>query len=192
MAAVCTRGVHRARNAAVTAPETPPPGSRAIIAGRGRTGSSDEMNEREVVGDLASPPRHYERFTELLERGEAGALREALRGLHPAEVADWFESLPARALLGKELMVGAINGLAWAAVVAAIAALWFRDPWIGAVVAAALLLNTLVAALAGAALPLLLRRVSVDPALAGGVVLTTITDVVGFAAILGLGALALT
>ena len=98
----------------------------------------------------------------------------------------------ARALVGKELTVGAINGLVWAAVVAAIAALWFRDPWLGAVVAAALLLNTLVAALAGASLPLLLRRISVDPALAGGVVLTTITDVVGFAAILGLGALALT
>ena len=97
----------------------------------------------------------------------------------------------ARALLGKELMVGAINGLVWAAVVAVIAALWFRDPWLGAVVAAALLLNTVVAALAGTALPLLLRRLSVDPALAGGVVLTTITDVVGFAAILGLGALAL-
>ena len=97
----------------------------------------------------------------------------------------------ARALLGKELMVGAINGLVWAAVVAAIAALWFRDAMLGAVVAAALLLNTLVAALAGASLPLLLRRISVDPALAGGVVLTTITDVVGFAAILGLGALAL-
>ena len=97
----------------------------------------------------------------------------------------------ARALVGKELMVGGINGLVWAAVVAAIAALWFRDPWLGAVVAAALLLNTLVAALAGASLPLLLRRLSIDPALAGGVVLTTITDVVGFAAILGLGALAL-
>ena len=97
----------------------------------------------------------------------------------------------ARALLGKELMVGVINGLVWAVVVAAIAALWFRDPRLGLVVAAALFLNTVVAALAGASLPLLLRRLSVDPALAGGVVLTTITDVVGFAAILGLGALAL-
>ena len=98
----------------------------------------------------------------------------------------------ARALLGKEIMVGIINGLVWAAAVAAIAALWFRDPWLGAVVAGALLLNAVVAALAGATLPLLLQRLSVDPALAGGVVLTTITDVVGFAAILGLGALALT
>ena len=97
----------------------------------------------------------------------------------------------ARALLGKEVMVGIINGLVWAVVVAAIAALWFRDPWLGAVVAAALLLNAVVAAIAGAALPLLLHRLSVDPALAGGVVLTTITDVVGFAAILGLGTLAL-
>ena len=88
--------------------------------------------------------------------------------------------------------MGAINGLAWAAVVAVIAAAWFRNPGLGLVVAAALLLNAVVAALAGASLPLLLRRLSIDPALAGGVVLTTITDVVGFAAILGLGALALT
>ena len=98
----------------------------------------------------------------------------------------------ARALLRKELMVGALNGLVWAAVVAAVAALWFRDPVLGAVAAGALLANAVVAALAGASLPLLLRRLSVDPALAGGVVLTTITDVVGFAAILGLGALVLT
>ena len=97
----------------------------------------------------------------------------------------------ARALLGKELMVGMINGLVWAVVVAAIAGLWFRDPRLGLVAAAALFLNAVVAALAGASLPLLLRRLSVDPALAGGVVLTTITDVVGFAAILGLGALTL-
>ena len=97
----------------------------------------------------------------------------------------------ARALLGKEVMVGAINGLVWAAVVAAIAAAWFRDPGLGLVAAAALLVNAVVAALAGATLPLLLRRLAIDPALAGGVVLTTITDVVGFAAILGLGALAL-
>ena len=97
----------------------------------------------------------------------------------------------ARALVGKELTVGGINGLVWAAVFAVIAGFWFGDPWIGAVAAAALLLNTVVTGFAGAALPLLLRRVSIDPALAGGVVLTTITDVAGFAAILGLGALAL-
>lgn len=87
--------------------------------------------------------------------------------------------------------MGGINGLVWAAVFAVIAGFWFGDPWIGAVAAAALLLNTVVAAFAGAALPLLLRRVSIDPALAGGVVLTTITDMAGFAAILGFGALAL-
>ena len=111
----------------------------------------------------------------------------AIRGIALGQLG----SHNARALLGKEFMVGALNGFVWAAVVAATAGLWFRDPWLGAVVAAALLLNMLVAALAGAALPLLLRRISVDPALAGGVVLTTITDVVGFAAILGLGALIL-
>lgn len=97
----------------------------------------------------------------------------------------------ARALFGKELMVAAINGVVWAAMVAVIAGVWFRDAGIGFVVAAALLLNALIAAFAGVALPLLLRRLSIDPALAGGVVLTTITDVVGFAAILGLGTLLL-
>lgn len=96
-----------------------------------------------------------------------------------------------RALLGKELVVGAVNALVWAAVVAVIAAVWFGDPGLGLVAAAALVLNAAVAAVAGASLPLVLRRLSVDPALAGGVVLTTITDVVGFASILGLGALVL-
>jgi magnesium transporter len=63
---------------------------------------------------------------------------------------------------------------------------------VGAIIAAALAINLLVAALAGFAIPLLLRKAKIDPALAGGVVLTTVTDVVGFVAFLGLGTIYLT
>ena len=92
-------------------------------------------------------------------------------------------------LLGKELAVGLLNSLCWALVVGAIAYAWFGDPGLGVIVACALVINLVVAALAGASIPLLLRRLLVDPALAGGVVLTTVTDVVGFMTFLGLGAL---
>ena len=92
-------------------------------------------------------------------------------------------------LLGKELSVGLLNSLCWALVVGAIAWLWFGDPGLGVIVGCALVINLVVAALAGASIPLLLRRLLVDPALAGGVVLTTVTDVVGFMTFLGLGAL---
>jgi magnesium transporter len=96
-----------------------------------------------------------------------------------------------RALLTKEILVGAVNGFVWAIVVGSLAALWFGDLRIGLVIAAAMAINLLVAALAGVAIPLLLRRMAIDPALAGGVVLTTVTDVIGFLAFLGLGTLLL-
>ena len=92
-------------------------------------------------------------------------------------------------LLGKELAVGLLNSLCWALVVGAVAYAWFGDPGLGVIVGCALVINMVVAALAGASIPLLLRRLLVDPALAGGVVLTTVTDVVGFMTFLGLGAL---
>ena len=95
-------------------------------------------------------------------------------------------------LLAKEVAVGALNGLAWAAVVALATVAWFKTWDIGAVIAAAMAINLLFAALAGVTIPLMLRRMGIDPALAGGVVLTTVTDVVGFGAFLGLGALFLT
>jgi magnesium transporter len=95
-------------------------------------------------------------------------------------------------LLAKETAVGALNGLLWALVVSLITFAWFRTWEVGAIIAAALAINLLFAALAGVTVPLLLRRLGVDPALAGGVVLTTVTDVVGFGAFLGLGALFLT
>jgi magnesium transporter len=91
-----------------------------------------------------------------------------------------------RWLLSKEIAVGALNGLVWAAVVSLFAILWFRDLQIGGIIALALVLNLLAAALAGVIIPIVLRRLRIDPALAGGVVLTTVTDVVGFLAFLGL------
>ncbi len=91
-----------------------------------------------------------------------------------------------RALLGKELLVGAANGLLWAVVVALVAWAWFGDHQIALVIGIAMAINLFVAALAGVLVPLVLKRMRIDPALAGGVVLTTITDVVGFLAFLGI------
>ena len=93
----------------------------------------------------------------------------------------------AERILRKELLVGMLNGIAWSVVVAMATYFWFGDWRIGAVIAGAMAINMAVAALAGFSIPLLLRRINIDPALAGGVVLTTITDVVGYMAFLGLG-----
>ena len=92
-------------------------------------------------------------------------------------------------LIGRETAIGLLNGLLWAIVVSAAAALWFDDVLLGAIIAAAMFINLLTAGTTGALLPLGLRRLGIDPALAGGVVLTTITDVVGFLSFLGLAAL---
>ncbi|NQX87906.1 MAG: magnesium transporter [Halioglobus sp.] len=92
-------------------------------------------------------------------------------------------------LLNRELIIGLLNGMLWAAVVAVAASLWFDDWHIGLIIAAAMVINLLTAALTGAALPLLMTRVNIDPALAGGVMLTTVTDVVGFVSFLGLATL---
>ena len=94
----------------------------------------------------------------------------------------------AHEILRKELAVGVLNGIGWAMVVAVFTYLWFGDWRIGGVIGAAMIINLFVAALAGFGIPLTLKRMQIDPALAGGVVLTTITDVIGYAAFLGLGA----
>jgi magnesium transporter len=94
----------------------------------------------------------------------------------------------ARRILRKELLVGVLNGAGWAIVVAAATYFWFGDWRIGGVIGAAMIINMFVAALAGFLIPLTLKRMRIDPALAGGVVLTTVTDVIGYAAFLGLGA----
>jgi magnesium transporter len=97
------------------------------------------------------------------------------------------ERANARWLLTKEVAVAMLNGLAWATVVAAVAFLWYRNWKIAGVIFAAMVVNLLAAALAGVLVPLTLKRFGIDPAVAGGVVVTTVTDVIGFASLLGLG-----
>ncbi len=96
-----------------------------------------------------------------------------------------------RSLLTRELMLGLINGMIWAVVVFAISYFIFHDLGIGIVMAIAMLLNLLIAPFAGVLLPIALRKLNIDPALAGSVLLTTITDIVGYMAVLGLAALLL-
>ncbi len=94
-----------------------------------------------------------------------------------------------RWLFNREIMVAAINGVLWAIVIGLITFAWFRDPAIAVIIAAAIIINLMVAAVSGAALPLILKARGIDPALAGSVVLTTVTDVVGFLSFLGLATL---
>ncbi len=94
-----------------------------------------------------------------------------------------------RWLVNKEVLTGALNAMLWAAVIGAFAAWWFEAPLIGVIIAAAMVINLLTAALAGALLPVFLKSIRIDPALAGSVMLTTVTDVVGFLSFLGLATL---
>jgi magnesium transporter len=96
-----------------------------------------------------------------------------------------------KALVAKEVLVALYNGVIWSLVVGVVSALWFSDYKIGLVIGLAMMINLLNAALAGVFVPLTLKRMSIDPALAGGVVLTTFTDVIGFLSFLGLGTLIL-
>ena len=91
-----------------------------------------------------------------------------------------------RPLLEKELAVGLVNGVIWSAVVALIVVVWFGDFSLGLIIGVAMIINLLIAALAGALIPVVLKRYGIDPAIAGGVILTTVTDVVGFMTFLGL------
>lgn len=97
----------------------------------------------------------------------------------------------ARSLFIKELGIGITNGCIWALVVAIIATVWFDNALLGFIIAIAIIINLIAAALSGVLIPLVLRKLKVDPALAGGVILTTITDVVGFIAFLGTATLLL-
>lgn len=91
----------------------------------------------------------------------------------------------AMAILRKELSVGVLNGIVFSIVIAAIAFLWYGKPGLGLVMALAIIVNLVAGALAGALIPAALKRMSIDPALAGGVVLTTVTDVIGILAFVG-------
>jgi magnesium transporter len=106
-----------------------------------------------------------------------------IRGLALGQVG----SSNARWLMTKELAVSVLNGIVWALVVALLATLWFRDIDIGLIIAVALIINLVCAAIAGFSIPFTLSRMNIDPAHAGTVILTTVTDVVGFMVFLGLG-----
>lgn len=89
-------------------------------------------------------------------------------------------------LLNKELWVGAINGIIWAIIMAFIAQLWFHDIKISAVIGFAIAINMTAANVSGISIPLALKRMNIDPALSASVILTTVTDIVGFMSFLGL------
>ena len=91
-------------------------------------------------------------------------------------------------LMSKEFAVGALNGILYAVIVGCLVSLWFNDWDMGIIIGLAMAINLMAAALAGTILPVLLRSLKIDPALAGSVILTTITDVVGFVSFLGLAA----
>ena len=119
--------------------------------------------------------------------GNAGTQTVTLvvRGLAVGTITD----ANARRLLVRELMVGVLNSMLWALVVALVAVAWFHNLALGLIIALAMIINLVFAALAGVVIPVAVRRLGIDPALASGVALTTVTDVVGFLAFLGLATL---
>ena len=94
-------------------------------------------------------------------------------------------------VIRRECMVGLINGLIFAVVMCVVGVLWFGGPELGYVIAAAMVINLVIAGLAGTVIPVILDRIGIDPALASGAFVTTVTDVVGFFAFLGLAAVVL-
>ena len=91
-----------------------------------------------------------------------------------------------RWLSNKEVLVGLLNGVGWAVIVALVTYLWFQSAGIAGVIAAAMVLNLVAASASGVLVPVVLDRMGIDPALSGAVVLTTVTDIVGFMSFLGL------
>lgn len=113
------------------------------------------------------------------------ALTIVIRGMALGRVG----SANIRALVAREVLIGVANGLFWSLIVGLAAFVWFGDYTLGYVIAVAIIVNLLVAALVGTLLPGYLKSMRIDPALAGGVVLTTVTDVVGFFCFLGVATL---
>ena len=91
-------------------------------------------------------------------------------------------------VIRREVLVGLVNGVIFAIVMGVVGVIWFGSPSLGGVLAAAMVINLVVAGLAGTVIPVLLEKMGVDPALASGAFVTTVTDVVGFFAFLGLAA----
>jgi len=108
-----------------------------------------------------------------------------------SQALDQIGSSNSRLLILKEASIGVLNGILWSSVVALAVYLWFESVFLGIVIAAALLINLIIGAISGVSLPLILARLKIDPALAGGVILTTITDIVGFISLLGIATLIL-
>jgi magnesium transporter len=96
-----------------------------------------------------------------------------------------------KALIQKELRVGFANGIIWSVLIGLICFAWFGNGDIGLVIGLAILVNLIVAALAGFSIPVLLNKLKIDPALSGAVILTTLTDIIGFFVFLGLGTIIL-
>jgi len=92
----------------------------------------------------------------------------------------------ARQVLARELAVSLLNSFLWAVVIAVVAVLWYKQPILALVIGLAMAINLVAAALSGVIIPLVVKRLGVDPALASGVALTTVTDIVGFMSFLGL------
>lgn len=97
----------------------------------------------------------------------------------------------AAALMYKEIIMAILNGLVWASVVTLIVMLWFNNPGLSMIIGLTIIINLLIATLSGVLIPLTLEHYGIDPAIAGGVLLTTVTDVVGFITFLGLASLLL-
>lgn len=121
--------------------------------------------------------------------GIAGSqtLTVIVRGLALGQVTDSNR----KALLKKELRVGAVNGCVWALVIGVLTNLWFNDVMLSITITVAILLNLIAASLSGVVIPSILDKMKIDPALSGSVILTTVTDIVGFVTFLGLGSLLL-
>ena len=96
-----------------------------------------------------------------------------------------------KVLLRKELKVGGLNGIIWSVVIGTITYFWFNSAELSLVIALAILLNLLTASASGVVIPAILNKLNIDPALSGSVILTTVTDIVGFVVFLGLGSLLL-
>jgi len=92
----------------------------------------------------------------------------------------------AKETLKKEVMLGLVNGFVFALILGAVAYAWFKIPMLGVVIALSMVINLLAAGFFGAAIPLLFKRANIDPAVGSTVILTTVTDVVGFLSFLGL------
>ncbi|MGC9403589.1 MULTISPECIES: magnesium transporter [Vibrio] len=119
--------------------------------------------------------------------GVAGNQTVALviRGLALGHIGDSNK----RELLLKEAAIGFLNGILWALIIGAIVVAWKGDWVLGGILSAAMMVNLLVAGVAGVSIPILLKKMDIDPALAGGMMLTTITDVIGLFVFLGLATL---